>query len=166
MAAVAQPSEFARIERAYRLLGVTPDTSALRIKRAYRQLARVWHPDKFAQSTTDQRRATERMREINEAYQLAKHAPLRYRSDLRSAVAQSRVASAVRHAAPATDTVEYIVRFVSGFAFGLFVSVLLLLADTPVAVLAVTPLLTGGGSAVFGDRFWYWVLKHWWMWSP
>ena len=165
MAAIA-PSELARIGEAYRVLGVSRDSSALRIKREYRRLARLWHPDKFAHNSREQQRATVRMREINDAFQLVKHAPLRYRFDVRPVVAKSRVESAVRRTAPVTDTAEYIVRFVTGFAFGLFLSVLLLLADAPVAVVAVISLLTGGASAVFGDRFWYWVLKHWWVWSP
>jgi hypothetical protein len=72
----------------------------------------------------------------------------------------------VRRTTPATDTTEYIVRFVTGFVFGVLVSLLLMLTNAPVALAAATPLLTGSASAVFGDRFWYWVLKHWWVWVP
>lgn len=166
MAEVREPSEFARIEQAYRAFDVPRDSSALRIKREYRRLAKLWHPDKFAQNTQEQRRATERMREINDAYQLIKHAPFRYRADVLPRVAKRSVGSVVRRTAPMTDKVEYIVRFVTGAAFGLFVSLVLLMLDASVAIAMVLPLLTGAASAVFGDRFWYWVLKHWWMWSP
>jgi COMPASS component SWD3 len=54
---------------AYRIIGVSPESSALRIKREYRRLAKLWHPDKFPHNTAEQRHAAERMRAINEAYQ-------------------------------------------------------------------------------------------------
>jgi curved DNA-binding protein CbpA len=166
MAATTDRVELAAIEQAYRALGVPADSSALRIKRDYRHLVRRWHPDRFAHNTNEQRHATERMREINHAYELAKHAPLRYRYDARRAAASTGDEPALRRTEPVPDIVEYIVRFVAGFAFGLFVSFLLMLADAPVAALAIAPVLTGGASAVLGDRFWYLVLKHWWLWSP
>jgi preprotein translocase subunit Sec63 len=166
MVATADRVELQAIEQAYRVLGVSADSSALRIKREYRRLARLWHPDKFADNTNEQRRATERMREINNAYALAKQAPLRYRYDVRSSIATPSGEPAVRRTAPIADTAEYIVRFVAGFAFGLFVSLLLMLADAPLLAVVLLPVLTAGASAVFGDRFWYWVLKHWWLWSP
>jgi hypothetical protein len=166
MAATADRVDLQAIEQAYRVLGVSPVSSALRIKREYRRLARLWHPDKFAHDTKEQRLATERMREINTAYQLAEHAPLRYRYDAPSATTKPRRQPTVRRTAPVADTTEYIVRFVAGFAFGLFVGLLLMLGDAPLVVVAILPVLTGTASAVFGDRFWYWVLKHWWLWTP
>ena len=157
--------ELPAIEHAYRVLGVSRDSSALRIKREYRRLARMWHPDKFVHNTPDQRRAAERMREINAAFQLLKHAPLRYRPDDVSQPAERRSGSGPVATMVVTDRTEYIVRLVCGVVFGLAVSLLLLLADAPVAVVAVLPLFTGAASAVFGDRFWYWVLRSWWLWA-
>jgi len=153
------------IEQAYRVLGLSRDSSPLRIKREYRRLARMWHPDKFLHNTPDQRRATERMREIIAAFQLVKHAPLRYRLDAASQPAERTSASEPVGTMVVTDRTEYIVRLVCGVVFGLLVSSLLLLTGAPVAVIAVLPLLTGAASAVFGDRFWYWVLRSWWLWT-
>ena len=105
------------------------------------------------------------MREINAAFQLVKHAPLRYRLDAASQPPERRSGSEPVGTMVVTDRAEYIVRLVCGVVFGLAVSLLLLLTDAPVAVVAVLPLLTGAASAVFGDRFWYWVLKSWWLWT-
>jgi len=165
MAAIRDLSALPRIEQAYRVLGLTPDSSGLRIKREYRRLAKIWHPDKCPHNTAEQRRATERMREINDAYQLIKHAPLRYRADA-SRVGRPSVTPPVPRTTLVSDKVEYAVRFVCGFAFGLFVSVAALISDVPVAIAAAVPLAAGLAAVVYGDRFWYWMLKHWWIWMP
>src|SRR5687767_2602200 len=108
MAAVRDPSELPRIERAYQVFGLTLDSSALRIKREYRRLAKLWHPDKFPPNTAEQRRATGRMREINDAYQLIKHAPLRYRADL-TRVRRQSATPPVPRTTLVSDRVEYAV---------------------------------------------------------
>lgn len=51
----------------YRVLGVNRDASEQEIKERYRQLAKKYHPDQFADPTAKQL-AEERMAEINEAY--------------------------------------------------------------------------------------------------
>jgi len=71
----AHSDDLEKLHQAYRVIGVARDSSTLRIKRAYRRLARTWHPDKW---------------------------PL-------------------------------------------------------------VPLLTAAASAIYGDRFWRWVLKGWWL---
>jgi len=71
-----------RLADAYAALGVTPDTSAADIKRAYRKLISQNHPDKLAaRGLPESMRAVaeERSREINSAYDLIKAA----RSDIR-----------------------------------------------------------------------------------
>ena len=67
------------IHRAYRVIGVTPDSSALRIKRTYRRLATTWHPDKWPIGSAESKHAGEQMQQINDAFRLIEHAPLRYR---------------------------------------------------------------------------------------
>ncbi len=47
----------------HRVLGVTPDASPTEVKRAYRRLAMVWHPDR-----NDHPEATERFKKIRAAY--------------------------------------------------------------------------------------------------
>jgi hypothetical protein len=51
-----------------RVLGLGPAASAREIKAAYRDLAKVWHPDRFAHDPRLQRKAQEQLKEINEAY--------------------------------------------------------------------------------------------------
>ena len=51
----------------YQILGVKPDASDEEIKRAYRELARKYHPDNY-QNNPLADLAEEKMKEINEAY--------------------------------------------------------------------------------------------------
>lgn len=51
----------------YKVLGVTPETSDDDIKRAYRELARKYHPDNYVNNPLADLAET-RMKEINEAY--------------------------------------------------------------------------------------------------
>ena len=51
----------------YKVLGVSPDDSDEKIKQAYRDLARKYHPDKYANNPLSDL-AQEKMKEINEAY--------------------------------------------------------------------------------------------------
>ncbi|MEG4515389.1 MULTISPECIES: J domain-containing protein [unclassified Microcoleus] len=59
----------ADINRCYEILEIEPGTSLEDIKRAYRDLAFVWHPDRFANNDRLQQKAHQRLTEINEAYQ-------------------------------------------------------------------------------------------------
>jgi DnaJ like chaperone protein len=71
-----------KLADAYTALGVTPETDAAMIKRAYRKLISQNHPDKLAaRGLPESMRAVaeERSREINSAYDLIKAA----RSDLK-----------------------------------------------------------------------------------
>ena len=51
----------------YRVLGVKPDASDDESKRAYRELARKYHPDNY-QNNPLADLAEEKMKEINQAY--------------------------------------------------------------------------------------------------
>jgi curved DNA-binding protein CbpA len=53
----------------YEILGLKPNASPDEIKQAYRDLVKVWHPDRFASDSRLQGKAQERLKEINEAYE-------------------------------------------------------------------------------------------------
>lgn len=56
------------LNKYYELLGVAPGVSAQELKTAHRDLAQVWHPDRFAHDPRLQQKAQEKLKEINEAY--------------------------------------------------------------------------------------------------
>jgi len=154
------PSELARLEQAYRVLGVLPNSSALEIRRAYRRLARTWHPDKFAHQPPQQLRATERMREINDAFDLAKHAPLRFHVGVQADIPTPTIRPAVHRSEPGPDIAEYVVRFVAGLLFGAFISFFgLFLHGSSLTLVVALPLVTVAAPVIFGEGFWYVVMK-------
>jgi molecular chaperone DnaJ len=53
----------------YKILNVSPDASDAEIKQAYRELARKYHPDNYANNPLSDL-AEEKMKEINEAYDM------------------------------------------------------------------------------------------------
>jgi len=52
----------------YYLLGLSPGASPEELKAAHRDLAKVWHPDRFLHDPRLQAKAQEKLKEINEAY--------------------------------------------------------------------------------------------------
>jgi hypothetical protein len=54
---------------AYDVLGVKPGVSDGELKAAHRDLAKVWHPDRFLHDPRLQEKAQEKLKEINEAYE-------------------------------------------------------------------------------------------------
>jgi DnaJ-domain-containing protein 1 len=164
MASARAPFGLPHADHAYRVLGLAPDSSALRIKREYRRLAKLWHPDKFPHDTAEQRHAAERMRAINDAYRSIKHAPLRYR--VYATGGGPVVTPPVPRTSMASDTLEYVVRFICGFLFGVLVSFAALVSDVPVAIAVAIPFATGVAAVVYGDRFWYWILEFSWALWP
>jgi hypothetical protein len=56
-------------ERCLEVLGLEPEAAAHEIKTAYRDLAKVWHPDRFTHDPRLQQKAQEKLKEINDAYQ-------------------------------------------------------------------------------------------------
>lgn len=55
-------------ERCLEALGLAPGASAQELKAAYRDMAKVWHPDRFTHDPRLQQKAQERLKEINDAY--------------------------------------------------------------------------------------------------
>lgn len=65
-----QPPNIHKLSRTdcFRVLGVEPEASWERIRQAYRDLVRVWHPDRFQSDPQLQLRAEQQLQRINEAY--------------------------------------------------------------------------------------------------
>ena len=59
----------ADLSKAYEVLGVKPGVSIKELKAAHRDLAKVWHPDRFLHDPRLQEKAQEKLKEINEAYE-------------------------------------------------------------------------------------------------
>lgn len=57
------------VDAAYRLLDVEPGTSDEDIKRAHRDLTKVWHPDRFGNDAALRQKAEEKLKAINDAYE-------------------------------------------------------------------------------------------------
>ena len=60
------------MHRYYEILGLTPDAPIEARKQAYKDLVKVWHPDRFAHDPRLQQKAQEKLQEINEAYEKLK----------------------------------------------------------------------------------------------
>jgi len=60
------------IKRAYRILGLRAGAPQTEIKAAYRDLAQVWHPDRFSHSDRLKEKAQQNLKRINEAFQALK----------------------------------------------------------------------------------------------
>jgi curved DNA-binding protein CbpA len=58
--------------RAYRVLGLEPAAKPEDVKTAYRDLAQVWHPDRFPVGSRLRDKAERNLKRINEAYTLLK----------------------------------------------------------------------------------------------
>jgi curved DNA-binding protein CbpA len=58
------------LNRFYQILGLEPGVSPAEIRQAYRDLAKVWHPDRFPHDPRLQLKTQEKLKEINEAYEI------------------------------------------------------------------------------------------------
>jgi plastocyanin len=57
------------INKYFQILGVSRYASLEETKQAYKDLAKVWHPDRFIENPRLQKKATEKLKEINVAYE-------------------------------------------------------------------------------------------------
>jgi len=58
-----------RLDDSYRLLDLDAGASDEDVKRSWRDLTKVWHPDRFANDPSVQRKAEAKLKAINEAYE-------------------------------------------------------------------------------------------------
>ena len=56
------------MDRDYEILGLAPGASPEEVKEAYRDLVKVWHPDRFSSDPHLQQKAQAKLKEINAAY--------------------------------------------------------------------------------------------------
>ena len=163
------PADLRALRQAYQTLGVPLEASAHAIKQEYRRRAKQWHPDRWPSGSDAQGRAATQMRELNAAYALARHAPLRYHVESHPRV-EARAERRGRPAPPRqvhlTDHSESIVRFVLGSIVGGLFSLALLFSGTTesIPLLVAIPPATGLLSVVFGDDLWGWILELLWWW--
>jgi curved DNA-binding protein CbpA len=57
------------LDQYYNALGLEPGASMEEVKKARRDLVKVWHPDRFSNDPRLQQKAQEKLKEINEAYE-------------------------------------------------------------------------------------------------
>jgi len=60
------------MDKYYQILGLKPNASPEEVKKAYRQLAKIWHPDLFHNNNQEQQQAEVKFKEIAEAYEILK----------------------------------------------------------------------------------------------
>ena len=166
---MAASADIQSLRRAYQALGVPIESSGHAIKQEYRRRAKLWHPDKWPAGSEAQQRAAAQMRDLNGAYGLIRHAPLRYHIESHPRVearAERRGTPVRREVVRVTDHGEYVGRFVLGAIVGGLVSLGLFWtgATGSVPVLVAIPLVSGTLSALLGDAFWHAVLELWWWW--
>lgn len=56
------------LKQACKILEVSESCSLAEIKQAYRDMVQIWHPDRYSQNERLQRKAQEKMKELNAAY--------------------------------------------------------------------------------------------------
>ena len=86
------------LSNCHAVLGVAEGASAQEIKVAYRDLAKVWHPDRFAHDARLQQKAQEKLKEINEAYEQLTSGKIRFQKRTSRGEAQTHTQQNTQHA--------------------------------------------------------------------
>lgn len=61
-------TDLMRLQECYRVLELEPTASDEEVRQTYRDLSKVWHPDRFGSDEALRQKAEEKLRLINEAY--------------------------------------------------------------------------------------------------
>jgi len=59
-------------KRYFEIFELAPDASMDELNQAYRDLVNIWHPDRFAHNPRLKKRAEEKLKELNQAYEALK----------------------------------------------------------------------------------------------
>ena len=62
--------------QAYGVLGLAPGATPDEVREAYRDLVKVWHPDRFSNDERMREKAERKLQLCNEAYELLRHLPV------------------------------------------------------------------------------------------
>lgn len=65
----ATAARLLELDRCRRILGVSRDASAEEIRQSWRDLVKVWHPDRFGDDPRLAAKASEKLKEINAAWE-------------------------------------------------------------------------------------------------
>jgi hypothetical protein len=91
------------IKQCFQILEVAPNASVEEVSRAYRDLVKVWHPDRFAHDDRLRQKAEEKLKDLNRAYETLS----RYLSDVAEQTpnyaGSSHGQDMVRHHSPTPD---------------------------------------------------------------
>ena len=87
----------------YKVLGVSPTATDDEVKAAYRELAKKYHPDNYANSPLEDL-ATEKMKEVNEAYDQVMAERRKRPQGIRELIRQGATRTAAIKTAPLADT--------------------------------------------------------------
>lgn len=63
------PAATHALDECYRALDLAPGVGIEQIRAAYKELVKVWHPDRFGQDEKLRERATQKLQQINAAYE-------------------------------------------------------------------------------------------------
>ena len=70
------PKQRRSVNSCYSVLGLPPGAAVADIKKAYLDLAQVWHPDRFVNNPRLQQKAQDNLQRINDAYQILQSSDL------------------------------------------------------------------------------------------
>ena len=166
---LATENQLAEWKHAYRVLNLDDLASPETIKSAYRKLIKRWHPDRYRSGTDEHADATRMTELLNQAYAVAKDAPLHdfyaaehipYLSGSGSAPPWPRDTTTQPQPRRKMDWFGFWVRFLCGALFGVPLSFRAVVRyyQSPtfmIAAMVAIILVCALASGLAGDKFWH-----------